>query len=402
MMLTAQVVVTGSWARLADVIMGFACSAAVRFCRWSGLRLPGHGPARCRRSRQGHRRRRRDRGAGRDAGPVGRADRGTPPSRTWSRGNDRVVDAARVGAIALAERVQAAAAATQGGVDGAVRPLPGGRPAAGRRGRPDPARPDGGRPRDRRPARPGLPGVADRGLAAAGGGPGAARRAARHRRVCCATGGSAATSPGLVVCEIRRLDPDPRRTVDGRFAGQLAGLCAAEGGDARPRSTPTGPTRTATRTRPHRPEGPAGRGCGRPRTPWPCCPGSCRVEQGVACWAALRGARRHGSRTPADPRTRDQIMADALVERLTGQTARQRRAGRGGPSCSRVDALTDPSGVGRRGGGRARPDARRAGVGHPGPIAGAGGGGGGCSPPRTAGSSAATPGGGASTAPSPG
>jgi HNH endonuclease len=44
------------------------------------------------------------------------------------------------------------------------------------------------------------------------------------------------------------------------------------------------------------------------------------VEQGVACYAALR---QHADTAKAggDGRTRDQIMADTLVERLTGQTA---------------------------------------------------------------------------------
>jgi hypothetical protein len=44
------------------------------------------------------------------------------------------------------------------------------------------------------------------------------------------------------------------------------------------------------------------------------------VEQGVACYAALR---KHADTAVAagDGRTRDQIMADTMVERLTGQTA---------------------------------------------------------------------------------
>jgi hypothetical protein len=44
------------------------------------------------------------------------------------------------------------------------------------------------------------------------------------------------------------------------------------------------------------------------------------VEQGVACLAALR---RHTDRVKADgdPRSRDQIMADTLVARVTGQAA---------------------------------------------------------------------------------
>src|SRR6188768_1762551 len=43
------------------------------------------------------------------------------------------------------------------------------------------------------------------------------------------------------------------------------------------------------------------------------------VEQGVACYAALR---QHADAAVAtgDERARDQIMADTLVERITGQT----------------------------------------------------------------------------------
>jgi hypothetical protein len=44
------------------------------------------------------------------------------------------------------------------------------------------------------------------------------------------------------------------------------------------------------------------------------------VEQGVACWAALR--KQADTVTAAgDARSRDQIMADLLVQRLTGQAA---------------------------------------------------------------------------------
>jgi hypothetical protein len=44
------------------------------------------------------------------------------------------------------------------------------------------------------------------------------------------------------------------------------------------------------------------------------------VDQGIACYAALR---KHADAAAAsgDDRTRDQIMADTMVERLTGQTA---------------------------------------------------------------------------------
>ena len=43
-------------------------------------------------------------------------------------------------------------------------------------------------------------------------------------------------------------------------------------------------------------------------------------EQGVACLAALKQAT-DAAVAFGDPRSRDQIMADTLVERLTGQTA---------------------------------------------------------------------------------
>jgi Domain of unknown function (DUF222) len=43
------------------------------------------------------------------------------------------------------------------------------------------------------------------------------------------------------------------------------------------------------------------------------------VEQGVACWAAL-GAEANRLKASGDRRNRGQIMADTLVERLTGQT----------------------------------------------------------------------------------
>ena len=42
------------------------------------------------------------------------------------------------------------------------------------------------------------------------------------------------------------------------------------------------------------------------------------VEQGVACWAALR-RQANGVKACGDGQSRSQIMADLLVERLTGQ-----------------------------------------------------------------------------------
>ena len=140
------------------------------------------------------------------------------------------------------------------------------------------------------------------------------------------------------------------------------------------------------------------------------------VEQGVACWAALR-AHTDTVKNTGDTRTRDQIMADTLVERLTGQA----RAGDVQAEIAiviPVDALTDPTSTGPRPDAAVVPGPADA----PAPVAevlgygplpdpdrparssptpGGGAGGGGCSPPRTAASSAATPPAAASTAPSP-
>ena len=108
------------------------------------------------------------------------------------------------------------------------------------------------------------------------------------------------------------------------------------------------------------------------------------VEQGVACWAALR-AHTDTVKNTGDPRTRDQIMADTLVERVTGQAP----AGDVQAEVAiviPVDALTEPDTadtaaqvaeiVGH--GPIPAPSPRRS---SPGPRGGAGGGG--CSPPRT-------------------
>ena len=46
------------------------------------------------------------------------------------------------------------------------------------------------------------------------------------------------------------------------------------------------------------------------------------AEQGVACWAALR-QHTDALKASGDERSRDQIMADTLVERLTGQASAQ-------------------------------------------------------------------------------
>jgi hypothetical protein len=67
------------------------------------------------------------------------------------------------------------------------------------------------------------------------------------------------------------------------------------------------------------------------------------VEQGVACWAALR-AHTDTVKNTGDTRTRDQIMADTLVERLTGQ-ARATDVQAEIAIVIPVDALTHPTGT---------------------------------------------------------
>ena len=83
------------------------------------------------------------------------------------------------------------------------------------------------------------------------------------------------------------------------------------------------------------------------------------VEQGVACLAALR-THADGLIATGDTggRTRDQVLADTLVERLTGQT----RATDVGVEVGIVlplDTLARPGEPRDRGPGRARPAARR-------------------------------------------
>jgi hypothetical protein len=111
----------------------------------------------------------------------------------------------------------------------------------------------------------------------------------------------------LVVSETRHLDARTRREVDTKIV--RAGI------------TGMGPRRAAACARRHAyqadPHGYLERG----RTERKHRRVGLRpVEQGVACLAALR---RHtdAAKADGDQRTRDQIMADTLVERLTGQAA---------------------------------------------------------------------------------
>ena len=121
-----------------------------------------------------------------------------------------------------------------------------------------------------------------------------------------------------VVTETRHLDPTQRHAVDAqvnragidRMGVRAAAQCArkhAYGAD------PAGYVRRGRTERKHR------------RVTIRSAPdtmalltGYLPVEQGVACWAALRRAA-DALRASGDPRNRSLIMADLMVERLTGQ-----------------------------------------------------------------------------------
>ena len=124
----------------------------------------------------------------------------------------------------------------------------------------------------------------------------------------------------LLVGETSHLDPDTRRGVDAQLVAarvdQMAPKSAA--GTARRlahAADPEGSLRRARTARKDRrvslrplPDTMAGLTAFLP------------VEQGVACWAALKAAV-DAVKAAGDPRTRSQIAADTLVERLTGQTS---------------------------------------------------------------------------------
>ena len=74
------------------------------------------------------------------------------------------------------------------------------------------------------------------------------------------------------------------------------------------------------------------------------------VEQGVACWAALK-ARVDALKAAGDPRTRGQIAADTLVERLTGQATAGRCRRRGADHHAGREPARPRSAAARRGAG---------------------------------------------------
>ena len=183
-----------------------------------------------------------------------------------------------------------------------------------------------------------------------------------------------------MVSETRHLDREQRRQVDKHIVdGGLADLSAGRAAAWAQQAAPTRPTRRVRAPGPHRP---GDRRVGLRPAPdtMSVLTGFLPVEQGVACLAALRT---HTDTVIAtgDGRSRDQIMADTLVERLTGQaTAADVNVEVG--IVIPVDALLDPDSAGTA-----------EVVGH-GPVpagiardllatTAADGGGGGCSPPPT-------------------
>ncbi len=126
----------------------------------------------------------------------------------------------------------------------------------------------------------------------------------------------------VVVTETRHLDPDARRQVDGQLAAagisrlgfKAAASCARKTSYEADRE---GYVQRGRTERKHRRVGirPA------PDT-MAVLTGYLPVEQGIACYTALR-QQADTAVASGDGRTRDQIMADTLVERVTGQaTAR--------------------------------------------------------------------------------
>jgi hypothetical protein len=122
---------------------------------------------------------------------------------------------------------------------------------------------------------------------------------------------------GLVVSETRHLDPERRRGVDAQLAGELDGCAPRQAAAlARKLAYAADPEGFVARGRTAR----ADRRVGLRPAPdtMIVLSGFLPVEQGVACWAALR-AYTDTVKGAGDSRTRDQIMADTLVERITGQ-----------------------------------------------------------------------------------
>jgi len=129
---------------------------------------------------------------------------------------------------------------------------------------------------------------------------------------------------GMVVSETRHLDPDLRRTVDARLAGELTGCAPRRAAMlARRHAYQADPQAFVQRGRTAR----ADRRVGLRPAPdtMAILSGLLPVEQGVACWAALR-AHTDTLKNTGDPRTRDQ-NSTGRPRRPWRSGGRHRRAG---------------------------------------------------------------------------
>jgi uncharacterized protein DUF222 len=268
------------------------------------------------------------------AGMLARLGELTDTATTDTTENDRAVDAARIDAIGLLERIQAAAAATQAALSVGF-------------GRSQVATQQRQVLRDPRAVGRG---IADQlALACRISPTEGSRRLGIARALHTDLPATAALLrdgrisfyvAGLVVSETRHLDPDRRRTVDALIAAGLAGCAPRQAAAlARRHAYAADPAGYVARGRTARTDR---RVTVRPAPDtMSVLSGFLPVEQGVACWAALR-AHTDSLKNAGDARTRDQIMADTLIERITGQ-ARATDVQAEVAIVIPVDSLTDPT-----------------------------------------------------------
>ncbi|WP_166350644.1 HNH endonuclease [Phytoactinopolyspora limicola] len=156
----------------------------------------------------------------------------------------------------------------------------------------------------------------------------------------------------VVVDETSHLDPELRRRVDARLAGEVVGIGVRRvRGLARRYAIEADPAAAVTR---------ASRARTDRRVSIRPAPDTMTVfsallpcEQGVAAYAALR---RHADGVIAaggDERSRDQIMADTLVERVTGQATANAVSAEIGLVMTDTSLLGGNGGAGGSGGGEA-------------------------------------------------
>ena len=229
-------------------------------------------------------------------------------------GGGTVTDAVRIDRIAMLEQIKGAVAAVQAAetVKFAQSQV-----AAQQRRR---GRLPQTRPGHRRPDRPGRQGRTLRRQPPTHPGPGAVVRPPPHLRRCSTHGQISEYVAHLVATETNHLDPELRQHVDQQLAAAGLHTMAPKEAAATARklayaADPEGSLRRGRTARTQR------RVSLRPAPDTMALLNAfLPVEQGVACYASLK-AHTDARKADGDTRSRDQIMADTLVERLTGQTA---------------------------------------------------------------------------------